>query len=498
MAVHPFPGGLRLDGHKAESAAGGLRRLPRPARLRIALLQHAGAPARAVVAPGQRVVRGQVLGEAGGELGVPVHAPCAGEVLAIETHPLPQWPGLSAPHVVLATADDAGSAALPALDPWTDGPGVLRDRLRAAGLAGLGGAGFPTAEKLSVARELLILNGAECEPWIACDDALLRAHADEVVLGGRLLRRLAGAARALLAVEDSMREAAAACRAAIATHGAGEVELAIVPTIYPQGGERQLIRALTGHEVPRGGLPRDLGVIVQNVATACAAWRAVVAGEPLVERIVTITGPGVARPGNMVVPLGATVADLVAGAGGYTPAAARLLLGGPMMGVALAHDDVALGKTHNCVLVLDQRTLRRSGDEMPCIRCGDCAGACPARLLPQLLLRQVRAGQWDAAASQGLPDCIECGGCDLVCPSHIPLTAHFRHGRAELRRRFDAAARADAARQRFESRQQRQEREAEEQARRHEARQAAAGADAVAAAIERARARRGGHDGDAP
>lgn len=498
MAVHAFPGGLRLNGHKAESAADGLRRLPRPARLRIALLQHTGTPARPVVVPGQRVVRGQVLGEADDTPGVPVHSPCAGEVLAIETHTLPQWPGLSASHVVLATADDAAATALPALDPWTAEPAALRGRIRAAGLAGLGGAGFPTAEKLSAARDLLVLNGAECEPWIACDDALLRAHADEVVLGGRLLRRLTGAARALLAVEDSMGGAIAACRAAIAAHGAGDVELAIVPTIYPEGGERQLIRTLTGREVPRGGLPRDLGVIVQNVATARAAWRAVVHGEPLVERIVTITGPGVARPGNVVVPLGATVADLVADAGGYTPAAARLLLGGPMMGVALPHDDVALGKTHNCVLVLDQRSLRPAGDEMPCIRCGDCAGACPSRLLPQLLLRQVRAGQWDAAAAQGLPDCIECGCCDLVCPSHIPLTAHFRHGRTEWRRRIDAAAGADAARRRFESRQLRLAREEEERAHRREARQAAASADAVAAAIARARARRGGQDGDAP
>ena len=500
MRPNRFHGGLRLAGHKAESTAGGLRPCPAPAVLRVALAQHAGRPARACVDVGEPVRRGQVLGRADGELSADVHAPRAGRVLAIRPGEVPGLPGLATTEIWLAVEGDQ-AGPMPPLDGLQAEPAQLRERIRAAGVVGLGGAGFPTAEKLSVGRELLILNGAECEPWIACDDALLREHADEVVLGGRLLARAVGAGRALLAVEDSMVDALSACRAALAAHGAGVVELAVVPTIYPEGGERQLIQALTGREVPRGGLPRDLGVVVQNVATARAAWRAVTHGEPLTERIVTVTGAGVADPGNYVVPLGTTVAHLVAQAGGYTDDAARLLLGGPMMGLALPHDDVPLGKTHNCVLVQTAAEVAAESaePEMPCIRCGDCAPVCPARLLPQQLLWQVRGERYDRALDQGLFDCIECGCCDLACPSHIPLTAHFRHGKAELRARQAEALRADAARLRHESRQQRLEREAAERAAREAARrESVAGAEAVAAALERARARRSGYPGASP
>ena len=498
MALHRFPGGLRLDGH-AQAPAGDLRRCPPPARLRVSLMQHAGPAAEAVVSAGDRVRRGQCLGRARDPRAVDVHAPVAGRVLGLAWEDLPQWPGQGALHVLIEPDAHAppneDAPALPPLDPWTAPPDALRARIAEAGLAGLGGAGFPSAEKLSAARRLLILNGAECEPGIACDDALLRAHADAVVHGGRMLARAAGAQRVVCALEEDMPGAIAACRAAVAAHGEGQVELAVLPARYPQGGERQLIQAITGEEVPRGGLPRDLGVLVHNVATARAAWRAVARGEPLLERVVTVAGPGVARPGNFLVPVGTPVAHLVQQAGGYTPAAARLLLGGPMMGVALAHDDVPLGKTHQAVLVLDAADHAARRREMPCIRCGDCADACPSRLLPQLLLRQVRAGQFEAARDQGLPDCIECGCCDLACPSHIPLTAHFRHGRAELRRQAEAAQAAGAARQRHLARNERLQRDADEREQRHAARAAATGADAVAAAIARAKARRGAPGG---
>ncbi|WP_295363927.1 electron transport complex subunit RsxC [Arenimonas sp.] len=488
MHLHAIHGGLALEGHKAASAAGDLRACPPPPRLVLALRQHAGLPARPVVAVGERVARGQVLALPEGS-GAPVHAPLAARVLAIEDRPLPGQGAPAVPHLVL---EPTGSAEAALLAPLPDDaePGALRTRIAEAGLVGLGGAGFPTAGKLDAARELVIINGAECEPWISCDDALLRAHAGEVLRGARLLARAAGARRVLLAVEDDMREALAACRAAAAEDG-GDIEVVAVPARYPAGGERQLIQALTGREVPRGGLPRDLGIVVFNVGTARAAWRAVALGEPLVERVVTVTGPGVAQPGNFLVPLGTPVSHLVELAGGYTPLARRLLLGGPMMGTALAHDDFPIGKTQHCVLVLGERDLRPATEEMPCIRCGDCASACPARLLPQQLLWQARADRLDDAREQGLPDCIECGCCDLACPSHIPLTETFRRAKGALLARDADAADAAAAKARFEARQQRLEREAAEREARLAARKAAAASpEAVAAALERARARR--------
>jgi electron transport complex protein RnfC len=220
----------------------------------------------------------------------------------------------------------------------------------------------------------------------------------------------------------------------------------------------------------------------------------VVLGEALFERVVTVTGPGVANPGNFIVPLGMRVGDLIEHAGGYTPAARRLMLGGPMMGTALPHDDFAVGKTHNCVLVLGDAELRAGDDEMPCIRCGDCASACPSRLLPQQLLWQARAGRLDDARAQGLFDCIECGCCDLACPSHIPLTQQFRLAKGELLARDADAANAEAARLRFEGRRERLERESREREARLAARKAAASPDAVAAALERARAKRAASD----
>ena len=485
MRLHRFHGGLRLPRHKAESTAGPIRDLPLPDRLVVPLLQHAGEAARACVAPGEAVRRGQRIGEAPDrERGAHVHAPASGRVREVAAHALPHAPDLQADAVVIDCSGEDDWLRLPALEVEAAAPEALLDRVQDAGIVGLGGACFPTHDKLAVPRELLVLNGAECEPWIACDDRLLRERADQVIAGGRVLQRVTGAARVVLAIEDCMDQALAAARAAVAASGA-PVEVVAVPTVYPEGGERQLIRVLTGREVPQGGLPRDLGVVVQNVGTAHAAFRAVVHGEALTSRIVTVTGAGVAAPGNFEVRLGTPVADLVAAAGGYTAEAARLVIGGPMMGQALPHDGFAITKAANCVLVLGAEDVRDPAPTVPCIRCGACARACPAVLLPQQLYWFIGADQWERAGEHGLFDCIECGCCDLVCPSHLPLVEWFRFGKTELRARAREAELAEEARVRFEARERRNEREREERAARHAR---AAAPDAVRAALERAQA----------
>jgi electron transport complex protein RnfC len=474
--VRPLPGGITPPEEKALSSGSPIRPGPLPAALVLPLVQHLGAPAEPCVAPGDRVLGGQVLARPDGPVSAAVHAPTSGRVVAVEPRPVPHPSGLTAPCVVLEVDGDDRFLDPSPLAGWRDAPPeVLLEAIAAAGVAGLGGAGFPTAVKAAAggARRVdtLVLDAAECEPYITADDRLLRERAGEVLAGAAVLARLLRPERILIGIEDNKPEAIEALRAAADDVDPGApLTCVVVPTRYPSGGERQLVELLTGREVPAGGLPADVGVLCQNVATAAAVHRAVARGEPLVSRITTVTGRAVARPGNVEVRLGTAFADLLADAGLDASALDRLLMGGPMMGFTIEDPSVPVVKTTNCLLAATAAELPPAPPARPCIRCGFCAEVCPASLLPQQLYWHARSREFDAARELGLADCIECGACAWVCPSTIPLVQYYRFAKGELREAEREREKAEHARERFEARQARQAREAAERAERRRAR----------------------------
>lgn len=438
--------GVRTPLRKSLSTREPLLVAPPPTLVCVPLAQGPGGVARPVVVPGQRVLCGEPIGEPAAA-GLPrVHASISGQVIHVEPR-LVAGIEFPVPCVVIrGTGDDerwAGYA--PDADAGGRAPAELRDRIAVAGVVGLGGALFPTASKLGMAggAPLLLLNGVECEPYISCDDMLLRERADVVVAGGRLLLAALGARHCVIAVKTDMPEARAALYHALQAAGDPRLALSVVTGEYPAGGERQLIELVLGREVPAGGRPADAGVVCQNVGTAAAVADFFTRGQPLISRIVTVTGGGVARPRNIEARIGTPVADLIALAGGYQDQPRRLIMGGPMMGVALASDELPVTGATNCLIAATARDLGNTGPgdsapEMPCIRCGDCIEACPASLLPQELLIAARTGNLAELAALGVTECIECGACDYVCPSHISLTAQFIAGKAAVRRGPDA------------------------------------------------------------
>ncbi|WP_052367892.1 electron transport complex subunit RsxC [Algiphilus aromaticivorans] len=461
-----FPGGLHLEYHKDLVAGAPIATAPVPPELVIPLAQHVGTPADPVVQVGQHVKRGEVIGRAHGYISLPVHAASSGTVTAIEERPVAHPSGIPARCVVIDT-DGEDAAAEPEwetiADPEAAEPHVLRDIARAAGIAGLGGASFPAFVKLNPAKpvDALIINGAECEPYIACDQALMAEDADQIVAGIRIMLRALDAPECLIGIEDNKPRAIAALTEAAASDA--RITVVTVPTRYPQGGEKQLIQTLTGREVPSQGLPLDIGIVCQNPGTARAFYRAVVHGEPLIDRVISLTGLAMAQPRNVRARIGTPLGWLAAQFGGFSETPGRLVMGGPMMGIRIPDDGgVPLVKASNCLLAMRAEDVRPPEPAMPCIRCGACADVCPAKLLPQQLYWHAKAREFDKAQRYNLFDCIECGACAAVCPSHIPLVQYYRFAKTEIWAEERERLAADAARVRHEERQRRMEREAAE------------------------------------
>ena len=464
LKIWDIHGGIHPPEHKDLSNRTPIQPAPLPKRLVLPLTQHLGAPAEPCVTLGERVLKGQQIAVASGFVSAPLHAPTSGVVSFIGPQPYPHVSGMLANAIVI---DSDGEDKWIDLHPQPDyreleRPALL-ELIRQAGISGLGGAGFPTAVKLSPPPtqtiRTLIINGTECEPYITADDLLMREKAAELVAGIEILAHLIQPQEVLIGIEDNKPEAIAAVRAAI---GERPFTLKVFPTKYPSGGEKQLIQILTGEEVPSGGLPADIGMLCQNVGTCVAIHDAVLLGKPLISRITTLTGEALARPMNVEVLIGTPVDELLAFAGLDQHRLNRLIMGGPMMGFSLSSLEVPVVKTTNCLLASTLEELPPPPPALPCIRCGECAEACPVSLLPQQLHFFALGQEHEQLKAHNLFDCIECGACAYVCPSNIPLVQYYRAAKGEIRELEQKQQKAEHSKQRFELRQERLRR-AEEQ-----------------------------------
>ncbi|MGD8886410.1 MAG: electron transport complex subunit RsxC [Gammaproteobacteria bacterium] len=504
--IFNFPGGVQLREHKRESTTMGVAQASMPEHIILPLQQHIGIAARPVVDVGDRVLKGQVIAEAASEISVPVHASTSGTVETIEERPIPHPSGLPAPAVVIKTdgRDEAITGYGQQRDYRLMTPQALRDAIKDSGIVGLGGAGFPSYLKLKNDQHkvnTLILNGVECEPYITCDQMLMQDHADSIVRGLQIMQRALDIKQAIIAIENNKPKEYDQIVEALYYADAGNIEVVQVPTVYPAGGEKQLIQMLLNKEVPTHGLPMDIGVVCHNVGTAYAVACAIEHNEPLISRYVTVTG-SVAKGRVLEVLIGTPVSHLIEECGGNRKTLSRVIMGGPMMGFALHDDEVPVVKTTNCILVnstiSDVPLPSRRETALPCIRCGACSEACPAGLLPQQLYWYARAKDFDKAQDYNLFDCIECGCCDYVCPSQIPLVQYYRYAKTAIWQQEREKIMADVSRQRHEFHKFRIERDKKEREARHKKkRQSIDGTSAkddkkaaIEAAMERVRKKR--------
>ncbi len=434
----PFGGGIQLAPNKAISLEQTLQKSILPSLIKIPLRQHIGSPAKPIVKAGEQVLKGQVIARPQGYISAPVHASTSGIVKEIAEHPMPNPSGATSPCIVIEP--DGKEQWLEAREKIDDylllTPFEVQQKILEAGIVGLGGAGFPSAVKLvpglSLDIELLILNAAECEPYISCDEILIRNQTKDVLAGVEILAHALQVDECVIAIEENKTETIKMLQEALEQHVGMDIKLIQISSLYPAGGEKQLIKSITGMEVPAEGLPVDVGVVVYNVGTAVATKKAIIDAEPLISRIVTVTGPGIKQACNLEVLIGTSLHEIIEQCGGYNDDFEYLIMGGPMMGFRLHSDQVPLIKTSNCLLAAGEKLQTSSQQETSCIRCDECAPVCPVNLQPQQLHWHSKEFNTERLQDYRLFDCIECGCCSYVCPSHIPLVDEFRQAKSNI------------------------------------------------------------------
>jgi len=435
MEIFNIHGGAKLDGRKSLTADLDIITMPIPDILHIPLQQHIGAPAEAIVNHGDRILKGQLIATSKGLISAPVHSPTSGTVKRIGDFPAPHPSGLP---VLTLTLEPDG------LDEWAKLPEPLNietatsqeiaDRVSQSGIVGMGGATFPSAVKLNLGQryklEMLVINGAECEPYLTCDDRLMQERTEKTVMGIKVMMKALGVPKALVAIESNKPNAFKAMEKECIHDD--NISIVHVPARYPMGSEKHLVQALTGKETPAKGMTADLGVVVHNVATAFAVYEAVYHGRPLISRIVTVSGQVIKKPGNYETLIGTPVSSLINMSGGMTDTPKQLLMGGPMMGQPLPNLDVPVIKGSGGVLALND-TEMKDKNVMPCIGCGSCVMVCPVGLLPLDMASRIEHEDVDGADGIGVRDCVSCGSCNYVCPSHIPLVQYFNYAKGRLK-----------------------------------------------------------------
>ncbi len=478
--LYQFHGGIHPPTHKAESTTVAIGYMSLPDKLVIPFHQHAGNRAKPVVQAGDHVLKGQLIGMPQDALSSAIHASTSGTISAIGMEVVAHPSGLADLCATLIPDGKEEWIARSAINDQQRSPEELRNALRMAGVVGLGGATFPSDLKLRTSLKIktLILNGAECEPYITCDDMLMRERASEVIGGAEIMRQILGAEEIVIGIEDNKPEAIRAMQM-LAEH-AHHIEVIAIPTLYPSGGAKQLIKILTNLEVPSGKLPTDIGVQCFNVATAASAYRAIHHGEPVVSRIVTVTGE-VSHPQNIEVLIGTPISALLKHAV-VSPQSRETIMGGPMMGIRLPSKEVSVVKATNCIIAASDELFPPPSPVMPCIRCTRCVDVCPAELQPQDLYWFAKSKNLEKAAEYSLFDCIECGACSYVCPSNIPLVQFYRFAKSELRATTRDKQNSEIARERHDFHQLRIEREKQEKSDKLAAREKAAAAAKLATA----------------